>query len=246
MSRTIKELITEEFLTCNICMDEFQNPKILKCLHTFCETCILSTIRHQRLNSSSGDISCPVCRTRIETNSCDKLNLQTNYPVQNLLEMIQSSTHSESFIELYRVKAGLNLDRAQAVAISEKSRCAYLQRNVDDLQNAVIGLRKELIEYKKQLTIEKDVTAKLKEQLVERNQTIDNLRKHAEDTENQFSELKVQKDNQEKVVDNLNKSSWMTNWCIRYIGKCLLSICQASVSWLPKWFQRKREENKRI
>ncbi|XP_053389816.1 tripartite motif-containing protein 3-like [Mercenaria mercenaria] len=293
MSRTIKELITKEFLSCKICNGEFQNPKILKCLHTFCEACILSTIRHQRLNSSSDDISCPVCRTRIETNSYDELNLQTNDPVQKLLEMIQGSPHNESFVELYRVKLELNLNWDQVVAISDKNRCVYLQRNVDDLRNAVIGLRKELTEeksnidelqttlsglrrelteerrrscylqesnttlqastsdlgrelteYKKQLTSEKDVTAKLKEQLVERDQTIGNLRKLARDTENQFSELKVQKENLEKVIDELKNSS-LTNQCITYIGKCLSSICQASVSWLPKWFQRKREETKR-
>ncbi|XP_045201541.2 uncharacterized protein LOC128545944 [Mercenaria mercenaria] len=100
------------------------------------------------------------------------------------------------------------------------------------LQASTSDLGRELTEYKKQLTNEKGVTAKLKEQLVERNQTIDNLRKVAEDTETQLSELKVQK-------------AWMPNRCMTYIGKCLSSFCQVSVSWLPKWFQRKREETKR-
>lgn len=29
--------IDKQFLVCSICLDHYQNPKVLPCLHTFCE-----------------------------------------------------------------------------------------------------------------------------------------------------------------------------------------------------------------
>ncbi|XP_060590198.1 tripartite motif-containing protein 59-like [Ruditapes philippinarum] len=90
MPKTIKEIIMEDFLTCSICMGEFKDPKVLICLHTFCEECICTTIQHQLRTSRRRRISCPTCRTvmTIDLNS-DDYNLLTNFPVKNLLEMIK-------------------------------------------------------------------------------------------------------------------------------------------------------------
>ena len=37
-STTLKEL--DEQLTCNVCLDQYTNPKTLPCLHSFCSKCI--------------------------------------------------------------------------------------------------------------------------------------------------------------------------------------------------------------
>ena len=37
-STALKEL--DEQLTCNVCLDQYTNPKTLPCLHSFCLKCI--------------------------------------------------------------------------------------------------------------------------------------------------------------------------------------------------------------
>ncbi|CAF1393820.1 unnamed protein product [Adineta steineri] len=48
----------EETLTCPICMDLFDDPRLLPCSHTFCCKCLRSTITNHL------SIVCPLCRSR--------------------------------------------------------------------------------------------------------------------------------------------------------------------------------------
>ena len=51
----------EDILCCSICMEEYEDPRALPCLHTFCYKCLV------QINESSGDavrrifIKCPLC-----------------------------------------------------------------------------------------------------------------------------------------------------------------------------------------
>ncbi|KAK2148708.1 hypothetical protein LSH36_486g01036 [Paralvinella palmiformis] len=51
-------------LTCSICYEQFKNPKVLPCLHSFCLNCIT---RHHEIYkfSNAGKLSCPTCRAII-------------------------------------------------------------------------------------------------------------------------------------------------------------------------------------
>ena len=42
-------------LECSVCLENFQTPKLLSCMHTFCEGCIEKLIENQA-------ITCPECR----------------------------------------------------------------------------------------------------------------------------------------------------------------------------------------
>ncbi|CAH1783442.1 unnamed protein product [Owenia fusiformis] len=44
---------------CNICLEEFNNTKVLPCLHTFCLGCITE---HATKTTQDGNFNCPVCR----------------------------------------------------------------------------------------------------------------------------------------------------------------------------------------
>ena len=38
--------VDESFIKCQICRERFTRPKMLKCLHTFCEHCLTVHIQH--------------------------------------------------------------------------------------------------------------------------------------------------------------------------------------------------------
>ena len=48
----ISEVIPREFLNCRLCNEEFQDPKLLPCLHSFCRACLSSYMKQQRRDPS--------------------------------------------------------------------------------------------------------------------------------------------------------------------------------------------------
>ncbi|XP_052077087.1 E3 ubiquitin-protein ligase TRIM56-like [Mytilus californianus] len=53
-----------DITTCTICLEQFNNPKYLPCLHTFCESCIATYITSAFENDNTS-IDCPVCRAKV-------------------------------------------------------------------------------------------------------------------------------------------------------------------------------------
>ena len=49
--------------TCAICLETFDNPRYLPCLHTFCENCLATYISAALEKGDKIEVSCPVCRT---------------------------------------------------------------------------------------------------------------------------------------------------------------------------------------
>ncbi|XP_060570958.1 tripartite motif-containing protein 3-like [Ruditapes philippinarum] len=252
MSKTIKEIISEEFLTCSICMKEFQDPKVLKCLHTFCNECIQATIQHQVMTSQSE--SCPVCRTRIDLDANGDYNLQTNFRVKNLLGIFKRLPTRELFVELYKTQVRCNLSMAHIVTISEANQCVYLQASVDDLRFAVLELRSQIEQYKADLEMKRGITAKLSAQMVTKDNIIDHLQKAVDNLtlkykaelekekaipaklsaqvvarDNTIADLertidnltlKAQKEDPEKTVHDLARSSFVFQIVHRCAGFC--------------------------
>lgn len=68
----ISELSTK---SCSICMDNYSNPVLLECTHTFCGACLLNYI-----NSNSNASSCPLCRVAI---SPDKIIAITDTEIKS-------------------------------------------------------------------------------------------------------------------------------------------------------------------
>ncbi|XP_034034179.1 tripartite motif-containing protein 3b isoform X1 [Thalassophryne amazonica] len=76
--------IDKQFLVCSICLDHYCNPKVLPCLHTFCESCLQTYIPPESLT-----LSCPVCRQTSILPEKGVCALQNNFFITNLMEVLQ-------------------------------------------------------------------------------------------------------------------------------------------------------------
>ncbi|CAG00441.1 unnamed protein product, partial [Tetraodon nigroviridis] len=76
--------IDKQFLVCSICLDHYRTPKVLPCLHTFCESCLQNYIPPESLT-----LSCPVCRQTSILPEKGVCALQNNFFITNLMEVLQ-------------------------------------------------------------------------------------------------------------------------------------------------------------
>eukprot|EP00058_Branchiostoma_floridae_P021786 XP_002607276.1 hypothetical protein BRAFLDRAFT_88224 [Branchiostoma floridae] len=77
--------ITEEFLVCQICLEDFRQPKVLPCLHTFCQPCL------ERLLATKpvGKLSCPTCRQDVPLPENGVQGLKSNFLVGKLHDILR-------------------------------------------------------------------------------------------------------------------------------------------------------------
>ncbi|XP_075947611.1 tripartite motif-containing protein 2 isoform X2 [Anarhichas minor] len=83
--------IDKQFLICSICLDRYENPKVLPCLHTFCERCLQNYIPAHSLT-----LSCPVCRQTSILPEKGVAALQNNFFITNLMDVLQRAPESRS------------------------------------------------------------------------------------------------------------------------------------------------------
>ena len=76
-------------LECPVCQEHFSQinePKILKCLHTFCKTCLEGWIRQHR----EGQLSCPTCRQITECPNSNINSLPSNLFYKQMVEIVEA------------------------------------------------------------------------------------------------------------------------------------------------------------
>nr|XP_033784686.1 E3 ubiquitin-protein ligase TRIM56-like [Geotrypetes seraphini]XP_033784689.1 E3 ubiquitin-protein ligase TRIM56-like [Geotrypetes seraphini] len=79
---SLPDLIREDYLSCKICFELYKNPKLLPCLHTYCQHCLELLVKRNYLK-------CPECR--MEVNVKDGIaNLKTNFFINNLLDLFET------------------------------------------------------------------------------------------------------------------------------------------------------------
>ncbi|KAL3860617.1 hypothetical protein ACJMK2_010715 [Sinanodonta woodiana] len=104
MAETLKA--TYKQLKCPICLETFQSPKVLACLHTFCEKCIRKHVcSHREASAQSEIITCPVCRTPTAAPATDQTpdewaaKLVNNSIVLSLLASTQSGKNESVYCQ---------------------------------------------------------------------------------------------------------------------------------------------------
>src|SRR4051812_29679270 len=56
----------EDIIACCVCMEQYKDPKILPCGHSFCSTCLESWF----IRDPNGFSHCPLCRTEVNVGYC--------------------------------------------------------------------------------------------------------------------------------------------------------------------------------
>ncbi|XP_025030289.1 plasminogen activator inhibitor 1 isoform X1 [Python bivittatus] len=76
------ETLSSSFLTCTICLEPYCQPKILPCLHTYCQDCL-----KKLLEGSKQELRCPECRKRVPLPAGVE-GLKTNFFINSLLDLV--------------------------------------------------------------------------------------------------------------------------------------------------------------
>eukprot|EP00058_Branchiostoma_floridae_P022195 XP_002607685.1 hypothetical protein BRAFLDRAFT_82869 [Branchiostoma floridae] len=79
--------ISGDFLECTICLEPFKDPKVLPCLHTFCEGCLKKFIAQDKVKNK---FQCPTCRTETVLPKGGVSKLKNNFFVQSLSDTIDT------------------------------------------------------------------------------------------------------------------------------------------------------------
>uniref|UniRef100_A0A4W3I455 Tripartite motif-containing protein 2 n=1 Tax=Callorhinchus milii TaxID=7868 RepID=A0A4W3I455_CALMI len=112
--------IDKQFLICSICLERYNIPKVLPCLHTFCERCLQNYIPAHSLT-----LSCPVCRQTSILPEKGVSALQNNFFITNLMDVLQRTPESNS-------EDSSILETVTAVAAGKPLSCPNHDGNVMD------------------------------------------------------------------------------------------------------------------
>ncbi|XP_070555517.1 tripartite motif-containing protein 2-like [Ptychodera flava] len=81
-SQKILSKIGEDFLSCAICLEQYKNPKILPCHHTFCRECLAN------FAGTAAILVCPTCKTPCQLSLGGVKQLKTSFFISSLLDII--------------------------------------------------------------------------------------------------------------------------------------------------------------
>ena len=59
---TLAENLEKE-LECAVCLEQFKDPKVLPCLHSFCKICLEGLVDRE---GNAWKLNCPSCRISVE------------------------------------------------------------------------------------------------------------------------------------------------------------------------------------
>ena len=75
----------EEQLNCSICLDIYDDPKLLQCFHTYCRKCLVKLV----VRDQQGDLSltCPICRQATPVPATGVTGLQSAFQTNEFLRI---------------------------------------------------------------------------------------------------------------------------------------------------------------
>ncbi|CAH1245792.1 TRIM2 [Branchiostoma lanceolatum] len=83
-------------LTCSVCMNTYNDPRILPCLHTFCADCL------EQWRKGNKQFTCPTCRQQVTLPGTDVSSLPPHFYIKNLqdLRALQNSIQANESCQM--------------------------------------------------------------------------------------------------------------------------------------------------
>ncbi|XP_071823482.1 E3 ubiquitin-protein ligase TRIM56-like [Apostichopus japonicus] len=106
----------DEILSCPICSDVLDAPKILQCLHRFCTKCLEDTLRYQ--NPFEGSFQCPICRQDTELPPDGVEGIKNDFVIEAILEKLKLEQ------ELKQKKKERSCSSCDEIMLSAEAFCA--------------------------------------------------------------------------------------------------------------------------
>ncbi|XP_019613636.1 PREDICTED: keratin, type I cytoskeletal 9-like [Branchiostoma belcheri] len=78
--------ISDDFLGCQICLQPCRRPKVLSCLHTFCQECLELLLKRQE---EQHQLECPTCRNKTQLSGSGVAGLKDNFFVESLNDTVK-------------------------------------------------------------------------------------------------------------------------------------------------------------
>jgi len=88
MATSLLEEEVADITTCSICFEDFNSPRALPCLHTFCLGCLQGHCKDKLPGSAA---KCPLCREKFKIPEKGLEGLQVNFFLQKLIDSKQKS-----------------------------------------------------------------------------------------------------------------------------------------------------------
>ena len=89
---TVKKSVLMEYLQCTLCMEDMQRSCVLQCHHSFCVDCLQKYIAQA---TDLQKLTCPICRKVTNLPDGDLTNLQPNFFMDSLKELITNETDGD-------------------------------------------------------------------------------------------------------------------------------------------------------
>ncbi|NXB64592.1 TRI59 protein, partial [Struthidea cinerea] len=86
----------EEELTCAICYDIFEEPRVLPCSHTFCRVCLQDLLQPSAEFPSGRCLSCPTCRAVVAVPAAGPKALPLNFALKAVIEKWQEEERARA------------------------------------------------------------------------------------------------------------------------------------------------------
>ncbi|XP_023933648.1 tripartite motif-containing protein 2-like [Lingula anatina] len=118
MAEALAADIKNNILTCNICLEEYEDPRVLPCYHTFCYGCISDHATHTLTPNRT--FLCPICREEIQFPAGGLNQLKKNFVFSKAKDIITKQQESQKLEEEQTNVAAVAQGTAQMTNSCEK------------------------------------------------------------------------------------------------------------------------------